>query len=315
MLSGILSGALFKSGLLSRSETAMRRPSRPTTLPGLLLRAAWLKRKPLGGALAVAVLLSLGVVRARGCAQGPPRIATFNIENYPKSASQEEGAFEAIRALGSPAVAVQEITDPDAFCGAAQRRLGPSWNCVFTDRPAQRVGLLHDRSALELLSTAIHAQTEVYNGAKPVLEARLRPVAEGSAIRMFVLHLKAGGDGGPVRERQLRALRPVLAAAVSSGERVVVLGDFNATGPGDAAFIATYARSLGLHFASEDVPCTAYWNRRDGCLGVALDHILTSFRAEVRAEGPCRTEGCEMRPVCPVFHGAVSDHCPVTVEF
>src|SRR5688572_22628632 len=113
----------------------MHRPSRPTTLPGLLLRAAWLKRKPLGGALAV--------------------------------------------------VALQEITDPAAFCGAARRRLGPSWGCAFTDRPGQRVGLLHDRSALELLSTTIHGQTELQKGAKPVLEARLRPVAEGSPIRMF----------------------------------------------------------------------------------------------------------------------------------
>jgi endonuclease/exonuclease/phosphatase family metal-dependent hydrolase len=293
----------------------MRRPSRPTTLPGLLLRAAWLKRKPLGAALAIAVFLGLGVTRASSCSKGPSRLATFNIENYPKSASQEEGAFEAIRALGSPAVAVQEITDPSAFCGAARRRLGSSWDCAFTDRPTQRVGLLVDRSALEVLSTAIHGETELYSGAKPVLEARLRPASGGSPLRMFVLHLKAGGDGGLMRARQLGALGPVLARAVGSGDRVVVLGDFNATGPADGVFIGSYARSLGLHFASEDVPCTAYWNRRDGCLGVPLDHVLTSFRAEARAEGPCRSEGCAMRPACPVFHGAVSDHCPVAIEF
>lgn len=293
----------------------MARPSRPTTLPGLLLRAAWLKRKPLGCALAIAALVGVGAARAQGCSQGARHIATFNIENYPRSPSQEEGAFEAIRELGTPMVAVQEITDPTAFCGAAQRRLGASWDCAFTDRPRQRVGLLHDKGAFERLSMAVHPQTELYDGAKPVLEARLRPVAGGAPIRTFVVHLKAAGDGREMRERQLKALAPVLAAAVSSGDRVVVLGDFNATGPEDTAFIGSYARSLGLHFASEDVPCTSYWKRKDGCLGVPLDHVLTSFRAEVRAEGPCRTEGCAMRPACPVFHGAVSAHCPVTVGF
>lgn len=293
----------------------MRKASRPTTLTGLLVRAASLRRKTLAALLLLGALVLLGGVRAAGCGGAPRRLVTFNIENYPRSPSQEQGAFDAIRALGTPAVAVQEITDPGRFCAEARRRLGGSWGCAFTDRPVQRVGLLHDRDALELLSAATRPETEVYAGAKPALEARLRPVSGGDVLRVFVVHLKAGGDGGPTRERQLRALGPVVAAAVGSGDRVVVLGDFNATGPADTALIGRLARSWGLHFASEDVPCTAYWNRSDGCLGVPLDHVLTSFTAAVHAEGPCRTEGCEMRPACPVFREAVSDHCPVTADF
>jgi endonuclease/exonuclease/phosphatase (EEP) superfamily protein YafD len=294
---------------------------RPTSLLGLLLRAASLRRKSVGCALTLGVLVVLAglavlaALRAAGCATAPPRLATFNIENYPRSAAQEEGAFDAIRALSAPAIALQEITDPGGFCAAARRRLGDSWDCAFSDRPVQRVGIVYDRSALELLATAIHSETEVYDGAKPTFEARLRPRGGGAALRMFVVHLKARGDGGAVRAEQLRALAPVIATASGSGDQIVVLGDFNATGPGDVETIAAFARSAGLHVASEDVPCTAYWNRNDGCLGVALDQVLTSFRADVHAEGPCRTEGCAMRPACPTFHGTVSDHCPVTIDF
>lgn len=296
----------------------MHHSSRPVTLLGLLLRAAALRRAWLGGALA---LLAVGVFflfRTAGCGRtSAALVATFNIENYPKSAMQEQGAFQAIRALGSKAIALQEITDPVGFCQAAQRQLGRSWDCAFTDRPRQRVGLVYDRSAFELLSTVTHPQTELYDGAKPVLETRLRPLAGGVALRMFILHFRAGGERDRVamRARQLDALSPVVARAMRSGERVMVLGDFNATSPADVERIALFARSVKLRFASKRVPCTAYWSRSDGCLGVSLDQVLTSFAADVREEGPCRTEGCEIRPACPVFREVVSDHCPVTVSF
>jgi hypothetical protein len=293
----------------------MRTRSRPATLPGLLLYAASLRRKSIAVALGAVSLSLLALIRGGGCFAAKPRLATFNIENYPRSEAQEEGAFEAIRDLDSSLIAVQEITDPAGFCGAAKRRLGPSWDCAFTDRPLQRIGVVYDRDALRLLSTAIHRETEVYDGAKPTFEARLQPAGGGGALRVYAVHLKAGGDGAPVRARQLRALAPVVAAAKGSGDDIAIMGDFNATGKEDVENIAAFARPLGLRFASEEVECTAYWNRRDGCLGVALDHVLTSFGARVHAEGPCRTEGCEMRPSCPAFHGKVSDHCPVAVDF
>lgn len=293
----------------------MQRNARPKTLLGLALAAAALRKKVVTAALAATSLGLVLAVRGTGCDAAKPQLATFNIENYPRSASQEAGAFDAIRAVNSPLVAVQEITDPAGFCGAAKRRLGPSWDCAFTDRPQQRIGIVYDKEAMELLSTTIHRETEVYDGAKPALEARLRPAGGGEVLRVFALHLKARGDSAAVRARQLRALSPVVAAAVGSGERVAVLGDFNATGREDVENIAAFARQVSLHFASEEVPCTAYWNRNDGCLGVALDQVLTSFGASVHAEGPCRTEGCEMRPSCPTFHGTVSDHCPVAVDF
>lgn len=263
-----------------------------------------------------ALALLLAVTLLYQCiAPGSARVATFNIENYPKSAQQEALAFDAIRSLDAVAIGVQEITDPGAFAAAARRRLGDAWRFVFADRgPEQRVGVLYDGGALELLSARTLRETEVYSGAKPALEARLAPRA-GDVLRLIVVHLKAAGDGAPRRREQLLALRPRIIEAMRTGERVVLLGDFNATGDEDRREIAALAEATGMAWASEGLGCTSYWSRRDGCVGTALDHVLT-WRAPrgIRARGPCETEGCAARESCPIFHRDVSDHCPVTVD-
>lgn len=298
---------------------------RPTTLLGLLV-AALLLLLPTRGArrrrrvavlavLLVAVFILSSTSFAK-CAPAPPdalRFATFNIENYPRSRAQEEGAFDAIRALDAHAVGLQEITDPRGFARAASSRLGGTWRTVFSDHPAQRVGVLYDAAALTLVGSAMHRETEIYDGAKPALEAQLR-ASDGHVTRMFVVHLKARGDGGAVRRAQLDALAPVIGRARSTGDDVLLVGDFNATGPDDVAVIAAFAARVDLSVATKGVECTSYWSRSDGCLGVALDHVLTSWSADASAEGPCRTEGCAMRASCPVFHREVSDHCPVIVD-
>ena len=132
-------------------------------------------------------------------------------------------------------------------------------------------------------------------------------VAEGQGL------LGVGAEAA-VRRAQLDALAPVLERARSSGDDVILVGDFNATGPDDLVAIDACASRVGLYFATRDVECSSYWNRSDGCLGVPLDHVLTSWSGRAFADGPCRTEGCAMRETCPVFHREVSDHCPVIVD-
>lgn len=244
------------------------------------------------------------------------RVGTFNIENYPKSQRQVEGAFDLIRSLDVAALGVQEITEPELFARAARERLGDGWRFVVPpESPLQRVGVLYDDGVLELVALETHRETIVYDGAKPMLEARLRPRAGGDALRLFVVHLKAAGDGGEVRARQLRAIRPVIDAAEESGDRVLLVGDFNATGESDRTEIAALAEATDMQWASRDLACTSYWDRRDGCVGSPLDHVLSSaVPGAIAARGPCETEGCEARDRCPTFHRDVSDHCPVTVE-
>lgn len=320
-----------------RGRAGAPRPARAGALAALGARALWVGWAQLAGAIAgpgrqgrrwplALALVALLPFAPWLCAPRPAlRVATFNIENYPKSARQEAGAFEAIRQLGVAAVGVQEIVEPAAFAEAAGRRLGPGWRFVFAEGgPKQRVGVLFDGEGLELLSTRTHRETEaVYPGAKPTFEARLRPKSSASflgagadeVLRLLVVHFKAQGDGVGRRRAQFEALRPVLAAAMGSGERVVLLGDFNATEGADRDELAALARATGSTWASRELPCTSYWARPDGCRGSALDHVLTwAAPRGVAARGPCESEGCTPGERCPIFREEVSDHCPVVVE-
>src|SRR5262245_25483534 len=131
--------------------------------------------------LAAGVLLGLWL-RSR-CSDEPPalgpislRLATFNIENYPKSERQEVGAFALLRDLRVDAVGVQEITDPAALERAAQRHLGPQWRFVYTRRiPKHRVGVLYDGGRFKLRLTRSYREPEIGGPGKAAFEARLEP--------------------------------------------------------------------------------------------------------------------------------------------
>lgn len=265
----------------------------------------------------VLAALALACLAWRGRDGEPLSVATFNIENFPRDERQVAGAFAAIDALEVPIVAVQEITDPAAFGQEARARLGPAWRFVANrGGPEQRVGVLYDGARLSLAWARTHGEPQLDGRGKPALEVRLRRRGGGRAVRVIVLHLKAGGEHAAIRREQLRRLEPVLADAIESWDDLVILGDFNATGDEDRRTIDALADRLGLAWASEPLACTAYWNRRDGCRGSALDHVLSREAPdEILARGPCETIGCDPGERCPAFHREVSDHCPVTARW
>lgn len=261
-------------------------------------------------------ILLVSCAIARRCSAPSLRVATFNIENYPRDARQIEGAFAAIDALDAPIVAVQEITDPRAFELAARERLGDSYEFVANEGgPLQRVGVLYDRERFVLSYARTHEETQLGENGKPALEVRLRRSDRGPALRVFVVHLKAGGAYAHVRREQLRQLAPIVQEAVESWDEIVVLGDFNATGEDDRRALAEFAHATRLTWASRDLECTSYWDRSDGCRGAALDHVFVRRAPRaIDARGPCEEIGCAPRDRCPAFHHEVSDHCPVTVD-
>jgi endonuclease/exonuclease/phosphatase family metal-dependent hydrolase len=240
----------------------------------------------------------------------PVRIATFNIEDFPKDARQVDGAFTEIAATGASIVAVQEIGDAPLMESTARQRLGAAWRFVAAGSGDHDVGVLYDGSAWTLAGTIVHDETRLGGRHKPAFEVRL--ARDGRELHVFVLHLKAGGDGHDIRERQLAALAPVLLT--TPGDKIV-LGDFNATGPADRDDIAALARDTDLLWTSEPLACTAFWSREDGCPRSRLDHVLASRRARIEVGGACATEGCEWQQSCPLYTQQVSDHCPVVATF
>jgi endonuclease/exonuclease/phosphatase family metal-dependent hydrolase len=286
----------------------------------VLLRAALglvrlVERRPRSTAIALSGALSIGlgaVALSTWPADEHLELATFNIENFPRSSQQAERVFALVAELDVDALAVQEIRDPPLFEQMARERLGPSWRFVFAegDHP-QKVGVLFDGDELVLLGTETHRETMVGGRAKPVFEARLAR-AGGSVLRFFVVHLASGGEAIDRRRLQLDAIEPVLRRAVDSGEHLAIAGDFNATSESDRESIEAMSIRLGLSWASRDLACTSYWRRRDGCVGAALDHVLVSNPVlDIGARGGCLTDGCSARRECPRYRDEISDHCPI----
>ncbi len=274
---------------------------------------------------ALVLVLALALVGTRACPgpDVPVRVATFNIRMFPESAEQVEGAFELIRELDVPIVAVQEIRNPSEFVDAAERLLGTHWRAEFGPwQGGERKllpGVLYDSRRYQLDGARLHGKTIIEGQGRAMLEVRLFSREDGETVRVFVVHLQAREDRHEVRRRQLEVITPILRRAAASRDEVVILGDFNSTGPRDRELLQTFARETGLHWASEGLDCTSYWMPEKGkreCTGSALDHVFTSEPAhDVAARGPCETVGCQPGGSCPIFYDVVSDHCPVTASF
>ena len=242
----------------------------------------------------------------------PLEIVTFNIENFPKSTKQIVGAFEEIKRLDAPIVAVQEITNTEVFISAAQRRLGPQWRFEFVETGSvldHRIGVLYDSARVKHVKTRVHDETKLGGQYKPVLDVEF--VHAGRHVRVLVVHFKAGGENHPVRRRQYAALKKVLARVKRDGMPIVLLGDFNATGDADREDLSR----VDLTWLTQPLECSAFWSRDDGCPRSRLDHVLSTERAlHVRAAGGCAESGCGWQDSCPLYATEVSDHCPVLVE-
>ena len=267
---------------------------------------------------ALAAMVVVVGVRARSCHEPRPalRIATFNIEDFPKDQRQIEGAFDEIAALGADVLAVQEITDPARFAAEAANRLGGAWKFTAIDtapgHPTHHLGVLFDARRWTLVETRSHDETRLGGRYKPTLEVRLRPADGGDLLRLLVVHLKASGENAEIRARQLVALGQIIAARPT--EHTIVLGDFNATSDRDRDGIRALAGRSRLTWATEALGCSAFWSRDDGCFRSRLDHVLSwAAPGTVEAAGACATHGCEWEAQCPTYAEHVSDHCPVVV--
>jgi endonuclease/exonuclease/phosphatase family metal-dependent hydrolase len=276
------------------------------------MRARWV--------LALGVVLAFGV-RAVACKDRTPplRFATFNIEDFPKDRRQVEGAFDEIARLDASFIAVQEIVDPALFTAEAANRLGGAWQFVAEPttpatqlHPTHHLGVLFDRRVWTLVDHRLHDETRLGSTHKPTLEVRLRPASGGDVLRLLVVHLKAGGDNAEIRARQHRALAQIIE--YEPDVHTIVLGDFNATGEPDRASLSELGQRAHLWWATQQLACSAFWSRDDGCFRSRLDHVLMWRTPDtVEAAGGCATHGCEWEESCPTYSEHVSDHCPVVV--
>src|SRR5262245_39985740 len=128
--------------------------------------------------LGLGIVASIALVlRCHAPAAGQPlRIATFNIEDFPKDRRPVDAAFDEIVATHASIVAVQEITDRWLFSRTARARLGASWRFVSEntspfDLRQHYIGVAYDGDVWQLISTDVHDDTALDRRLKATFEA------------------------------------------------------------------------------------------------------------------------------------------------
>lgn len=273
--------------------------------------------------LVIAVLIITAVIAVGRCGEKPRErwsVATFNIEHFPKDQRQVDGAFAEMATLGASIIAVQEITDTELFAVTARNRLGKHWSFIPEHAPDgtfdHQIGVLFDGSGYAFVGKRIHDGTRLADRHKPTLDVELRDRETGEALHVLVIHFRSGGEHHTTRHRQYAALGKTIEEVRRSGHPVIVLGDFNATGNEDRADLARLVEATRMTWATEHLPCSAFWDRIDTCPTSRLDHVLTTAAPlETHAAGGCAEVGCETHDRCPLYEEHVSDHCPVVVTF
>lgn len=306
---------------------------RPTSIPGLLFRVLRDRKGAGVGVAVLAVALFAAVVAFVGVgadtykqntfehtASSATRFASFNIEFFPKDQRQVQESFVLIEELGASAIGLQEITDTDRFSEEARRRLGDAWDFVFQDvvaiheKPKLHIGVLYNTEVFQLERVGSRGETRIDDRTQATLQVRLRHRATGERVTMLVVHFKALPEGRERRVKQFAGLLRIVQDLQAHGRNLVIMGDFNATDEADRDSLKALSDTAGLVWATEEMPCSAFWERANDCPTSRLDHIFSwKSPASVVAKGGCEL-GCESRTSCPLYRRQVSDHCPVLLE-
>lgn len=243
------------------------------------------------------------------------RVASFNVNQYPKRTYEPDRLFDAIVELDAPIIALQEIGDVHALRKDVYARMGENWRVRNAARcNSVCVGYLYDSNRVTIEKTKTHRSVNIHAGGRPAYEAQV--TIDGVPVTLVNVHLKAGKKDADMRRKQLEALSKIVAKIQERGDSVVVLGDFNAVGGDDRAALEGFARATSLSWATSILECSHYYRGEGRCIAGALDHAFTTRRPRaVEKGGDCAKIGCDPGATCPTWRSQVSDHCPFVVQF
>jgi endonuclease/exonuclease/phosphatase family metal-dependent hydrolase len=291
---------------------------------------------------------------------GALRVISWNLRNFPRTDAADrvrpdEGPHDRVRmvaqlrSLDADVIAVQEVKDP-----AALRSLMPGWSMHLSEeggRGHQRLGLLFDPARVDLVAgPREHEDMSGGGRVRPALSATLRRRADGSEFAVVVVHLKSRPSGYALRQTQWKTLAAIIASIESP--TVVVMGDFNATGPARARVASAALHPVALELAALDEifgalglirlenegGCSAYWEgrQRDAwkepslldlvwlrsagrpSIGLTVEQGATDPLPVVHALAHCARYRCQpfrtTRAHPELDFTTMSDHCPLLVD-
>lgn len=255
---------------------------------------------------------------------GPLRVATWNLETFPRVPETPENVARLIESEGIDLLGVQEITDPAAFVALAARL--PEHEAIVADDPEAdiRVGILYRTTRLEVLRSDLLFVGDRFVFPRPVLAATIAVRGPGAStlfdFRFLVLHLKAELDA------QSQARR---AAAISQLDRLVrgqlsdptlehdyvIAGDWNddLTDPEvDNVFLPMLSDGSTYRFLT--LAAEESGDRTFLPFDAFLDHIVITSGA-LDAYGAGTTEVRHLELGFDEYPILVSDHLPVVATF
>jgi endonuclease/exonuclease/phosphatase family metal-dependent hydrolase len=245
-------------------------------------------------------------------------IATWNIENFPRTPSTPSRIADLITSLDLDLVAVEEIADVAAFEEVVARlphHAGILSSHAYGDGTYQKVGFIYKEGLIAIEGGTLLFRDQGLDFPRPPLS--VQATVDGKVFTAIVLHLKAGvaGEDQARRTGALVTLEAHLRTIEDGRDPdVIVLGDYN-QGREDAGDDRAWAPILSapdrhtlLTEAAADRGEVSYLPHG----GRLIDHAVVNAGFELGAAEVVvprlDREGID-------YQRDISDHLPVVVRF
>lgn len=245
------------------------------------------------------------------------RIATWNVENFPKNAATPQLLAESILALELDLMAIQEVADEDAFWDLVEDlplyagTLSPH---EYFDGSYQKVGFLYRSDKLQVGNIRVLFDHDGFSFPRPAYQATVTSRTTGADFFAITLHLKAG-RGNDNRERRISAAQELADHALklaTTDDDIVLLGDFN------DVLTSNAGRSVFEPFLSAGFDIVTDELSDEGAYSfvpsmVMLDHIVASsaLTGEIVSESDSIPQ---LDFAIRNYDASLSDHLPVTFD-
>ena len=209
------------------------------------------------------------------------RLATYNIQEFGRRATDEARLAELLRGLDADVIAVQEIQDPDRFerLLGAIRAPGREYALALSQcggKRAMHVGFVYDSRRVKLAATREFPELDpdgegtCHDGDRPGLLGDF--LIRGKRFGLLVVHLAAGREQVAARQAQWeRALSILRRQRAEGGPPMGIIGDVNSTGfldddQGERTLLLARLQEARMRLLTDRLGCSEYYEKPGGHL-------------------------------------------------
>lgn len=247
-------------------------------------------------------------------------IATWNIENYPKTNSTLQTVTDIIENYDLDLIALQEITSQTAFNNLVNELDG--WEGFITQINGSNLMLayLYKTSEVTVNGTPINLYEEATEDNNDAFTAFRRPYlidithSNGLSVKLINVHLKCCNGSEDRRRKASDFLKTYIDDNLPDDE-VVILGDFNdEIVDSDNVFQNFLDDSQNYDFTTLEIaqgPSTG-WSFQSPTFSSQIDQVLITNEL---FDNETSTSVLALDDCLSTYEGLVSDHRPVLIRF